>query len=402
MKIIQYIWWFLQFAIGFNLIFPVVLLLIYIVRQLFKITDKISAGPQEPDYAIIVTAYEQTQQLNSVVGSLLKLNYANYHIYVVADKCDISNLHFPGERVLLLRPEQTLGSNTRSHFYAIRNFIRSHSHLTIIDSDNLTDANYLNELNVYFSRGFEAVQGVRKAKNLDSTYACLDAARDIYYHFYDGKVLFGSGSSATLAGSGMAFTTSLYQKCLGNLDVTGAGFDKVLQDGIVSRGYRIAFAENAVVYDEKTSGTDQLVNQRARWINTWFKYFYLGFKICLKGLINFSPNQFIFGLVLLRPPLFIFLLLSVLFLFINLFISIPLAIGWFAALAIFVTGFYVSLKNSETDPRIYHSLVNIPRFIFFQVTALLKSGRANQISVATRHGDTAQKITALNKNENLS
>ena len=148
MKIIQYIWWFLQFAIGFNLIFPVVLLLIYIVRQLFKITDKISAGPQEPDYAIIVTAYEQTQQLNSVVGSLLKLNYTNYHIYVVADKCDISNLHFPGERVLLLRPEQTLGSNTRSHFYAIKNFIRPHSHLTIIDSDNLTDANYLNELNV--------------------------------------------------------------------------------------------------------------------------------------------------------------------------------------------------------------------------------------------------------------
>jgi hypothetical protein len=47
--------------------------------------------------------------------------------------------------------------------------------------------------------GFAAVQGERKAKNLDTTYACLDAARDIYYHFYDGKLLFHIGSSATLA-----------------------------------------------------------------------------------------------------------------------------------------------------------------------------------------------------------
>lgn len=391
MKVIEYTGWLLQCLIGFNLVFPVVLLLMYSVRKSFKIKNKIPAFSIIPDYAIIVTAYEQTQQLPAVVESLLKLNYTHYHIYIVADKCDISGLHFPAEKVLLLRPGQTLGSNTRSHFHAISNFIRPHSHLTIIDSDNLTDSSYLDELNVYFNRGFEGVQGVRKAKNLDSTYACLDAARDIYYHFYDGKVLFGAGSSATLAGSGMAFTTSLYQKCLGHLDVTGAGFDKVLQDGIVSRGYRIAFAENAVVYDEKTTGTDQLVNQRARWINTWFKYFFLGFKIFFKGLISFNWNQLLFGLVLLRPPLFIFLLVSVFFLFINLFISIPIAIVWFTALFVFVAGFYISLKMSETEPRIYQSLVNIPRFIYFQVLALFKSGKANQISVATRHGSTEKQ-----------
>ncbi|WP_221391795.1 glycosyltransferase [Dyadobacter sp. NIV53] len=386
MKIAGNIGLLLQCLIGFNLIFPVVLLLIYNIKQSVKKSLKVTPLPVSPDYAIIVTAYEQTQQLNAVVDSLLKLRYTNYHIYIVADKCDISNLRFPEKSVLLLRPEQTLGSNTRSHFYAIKNFIRPHSHLTIIDSDNLAESNYLDELNVYFNQGFEAVQGVRKAKNLNSTYACLDAARDIYYHFYDGKILFGAGSSATLAGSGMAFTTDLYQKCLGHLDVTGAGFDKVLQDGIVSRGYQIAFAENAVVYDEKTSGTDQLVNQRARWINTWFKYFSLGFRILFKGIVNFNWNQFLFGLVLLRPPLFIFLLLSGFFLIINLFFSPLISVFWFTALCVFVAGFYISLRKSETEPRIYQSLVNIPRFIAFQVLALLKSRKANQISVATKHG----------------
>jgi len=388
---VEFFWLLLQGLIGYNLIFPVVLLLVYGLRKSVTSPSKTRAILKSPDYAIIVTAYEQTQQLPSVVSSLLKLNYSNYHIYVVADKCDISNLHFPEGKVLLLRPEQVLGSNTRSHFYAIRNFIRPHSHLTIIDSDNLTDPEYLNELNVYFEQGYEAVQGVREAKNLDSTYACLDAARDIYYHFFDGKVLFGAGSSATLAGSGMAFTTALYRECLEHLDVTGAGFDKVLQDAIVGRKYRIAFAERAIVYDEKTSGTDQLVNQRARWINTWFKYFSLGFKLFFKGLASFNLNQIVFGLVLLRPPLFIFLLLSMLFLFVNLFLSMPIAIAWFLGLCVFATGFYIALNHSKTDPRIYHSLVNIPKFIFYQLRALLKARKANQISVATRHGHSGQE-----------
>lgn len=390
MKILEWTWLAIQVAIGYNLVFPVLLLLIYGIRKAVKGRAAVNQQAILPDYGIIVTAYEYTAQLPAVVGSLLQLRYERYHIYVVADKCDISNLHFPTDKVSLLRPEQVLGSNTRSHFYAIRRFIRPHSHLTIIDSDNLTDPDYLHELNACFAQGYEAVQGVREAKNLDTTYACLDAARDIYYHFYDGKVLFGAGSSATLAGSGMAFTTALYEKVLGHLDVTGAGFDKVLQEGIVSRGYRIAFAEKAIVYDEKTTGSDQLVKQRARWINTWFKYFGYGFKILFKGITRFSMNQILFGLVLLRPPLFIFLLLSVAFMFVNVLVAPVLALAWLGALVVFVLGFYISLKSSPTDPKIYQSLVNIPKFMFYQLTALLNARRANKISVATRQENKTQ------------
>lgn len=389
MKILEWIGLVIQVGIGYNLVFPVFLLLIYGLRKAV-ISRRPAIGSTLPDYGIIVTAYEYTAQLPAVVGSLLQLNYDRYHVYVVADKCDISNLHFPTDKVLLLRPEQVLGSNTRSHFYAIRRFIRPHTHLTIIDSDNLTDPEYLNELNAYFNQGYEAVQGVREAKNLDTTLACLDAARDIYYHFYDGKVLFGAGSSATLAGSGMAFSTGLYEKVLGHLDVTGAGFDKVLQEGIVSRGYRIAFAGKAIVYDEKTTGSDQLVKQRARWINTWFKYFAYGFKILFKGITRFSFNQVLFGLVLLRPPLFIFLLLSVFFMLLNLLIAPVLSLVWLIGLVVFVLGFYIALKSSPTDPKIYQSLVNIPKFMFYQLTALVNARRANKISVATRQEDKTQ------------
>jgi uncharacterized membrane protein YjjP (DUF1212 family) len=68
-----------------------------------------------------------------------------------------------------------------------------------------------------------------------------------------------------------------------------------------------------------------------------------------------------------------------------------MAMLWFLGLCVFVAGFYISLTRSHTDPKIYQSLVNIPKFISFQILALLNARKANQISVATRSGQTDQK-----------
>jgi len=382
-----YIFWIiLQILIGYHLIFPIILYLFFKVKKSTESEDEnIVKSDNERDYAIIVTAYEQTTLLYTVVESILKLNYPNYLIYVVADNCDISNLYFNSDKVILLRPETVLSSNTRSHFYAISNFVKPHEVLTIIDSDNIVDSEYLNELNIFFDKGYEAVQGVRAAKNLNSTLACLDAARDIYYHFYDGEVLFTLGSSATLAGSGMAFKTSLYRECLEKLDITGAGFDKVLQAQIVGKNKRIAFSTRAIVYDEKTSKSDQLINQRSRWINTWFRYFGFGFNILWKGIKSLSINQFLFGLVLLRPPLFMFIFGALLFAFINLFVFPLMSLFWAISLLLFVLGFYIALKHYPTDRKIYSSLINIPKFMYFQLVSLIHSRNANKRSIATKH-----------------
>jgi len=394
------IWLIIQILIGYNLVLPIVLYLFYVLKGKEKAPADITLVNNR-DYAIIVTAYEQTHTLPVVIDSILAVNYSNYLIYIVADNCDISQLHFEDQRVIVLRPEEVLKSNVKSHFYAINHFRRPHTHLTIIDSDNLVDAAYLAELNKFFDQGFSAVQGVRKPKNLDTTIACLDAARDIYYHFYDGEVLFALGSSAALAGSGMAFTTELYKECLGNSDMSGAGFDKVLQYAIVKRNYRIACAPNAVVFDEKTSRTDQLVNQRARWINTWFKYSWFGLSLIGKGFTAPSGNQLLFGVMLVRPPLFIFLILSMFFLFINIIMLSWGAVWWAAAFLLFVTGFMIALKSSDTDKRIFASLKDIPRFVGIQLQSLLKARRANQRSVATSHFHAANiKDVKTGKDEN--
>lgn len=379
---------FFQLIIGYNLVLPIVL---YTFSRFLPKREYITHNKTEYDYAIIVTAYEQTALLPGVVNSLLSLNYSNYLIYIVADKCDISNLNFNSDRVILLKPASILASNTRSHLFAIANFRRQHELLTIIDSDNLVDKNYLNELNVFFSNGYEAVQGVRKAKSFETNIAAMDAARDLYYHFFDGELLFRLGASATLAGSGMAFTTSLYKACFENFDMDGAGFDKVLQAKIVLKKKRIAFAKKAIVYDEKTANSSQLVNQRSRWINTWFKYMGLGFIVLGNGIKNFNWNQSLFGLILLRPPLFLFILLSLFCLLINvIFLSVG-ALIWIVAFALFVASFYLALKHGKADQKIYNSLRKIPNFMILQVRSLLKVRNANKRSVATIHLAPSEK-----------
>jgi len=376
------VWIFLLIVVGYNLVLPVFLFLLYKITSAGRNYNTVK---KEPDYAIIVTAYEETYTLNAAVTSLLKLNYSNYLIYIVADKCDISNLHFASDKVILLRPEEPLQSNTRSHFYAIKRFTRPHEYLTIIDSDNLVDPEYLNELNILFARGYKAVQGVRKAKNLDTVYACLDAVQDIYYHFYDREILFSIGSSATLAGSGMAFSTTLYKEFLENYDIDGAGFDKVLQIDIVRQKNRIAFAKGAVVYDEKTSRSDQLVKQRARWFNTWFKYAALGFRLLGNGLVNFNWNQFLFAVLFLRPPLFLIVLTSFLLMIASFFINTILAVYWLIAFALFFLAVIIALVHSKAEKKIYKAMAAIPVFMYFQLLSLLKVRKANKISVATQH-----------------
>lgn len=338
----------------------------------------------ETDIACIVTAYKESEIILPLVDSLLKQNYENYLIYVVADNCDISNLNFKSEKVILLKPPNVIGSKFKSIYFAIENFQRPHKALSIFDSDNLAHPGFLKETNKYFANNFVAVQGKRKAKNLNTNNACLDSANETYYNFTDREFNFRFGSSSALAGSGMTFEVEVYKESLRNKKIVG-GFDKILQYEIVNSGKRIAFATNAIVYDEKVADSQQVVKQRTRWINSWFKYAYMGVTLFFKGFLTFNFNKIIFSSMLLRAPLFIIVLGGVVFsvpaFIINPYLSVLLLISVF----IFVVSFMVIMKISRVDQRIWKSLYSIPLFILYQLLSLFKIKKANKSFLETKH-----------------
>ena len=77
--------------------------------------------------------------------------------------------------------------------------------------------------------------------------------------------------------------------------------------------------------------------------------------------------------------------LSMAFMFVDIWVSHAALLVWACAFACFVVGFVIAIVHARPDRRIVRSLVSIPKFVFFQVLALLQVKKANKISVATTH-----------------
>src|SRR5215213_5574106 len=98
-------WIVIGIIAGYNLVLPIVFFCIY---KLIPRKEYFDSFDDEPDYAVIVTAYEHINTLEQAIISLLNLKYRNFLIYIVADKCDVSGLHINDDRVIILKPEKEL------------------------------------------------------------------------------------------------------------------------------------------------------------------------------------------------------------------------------------------------------------------------------------------------------
>ena len=61
---------------------------------------------------------------------------------------------------------------------AMRRLEKNYDYAIILDADNLMEPEFLKKMNNAFNSGYQAVQGHRKAKNLNTNYAILDAASE--------------------------------------------------------------------------------------------------------------------------------------------------------------------------------------------------------------------------------
>lgn len=386
---LEYIFFIIQAVTVFFLLFPFLNVMAALIFPKKTLNEEIK---KHFDFAAVITGYKESEICIPLVESLLKQDYENYIVYLVADECDVSLFNFENDKVKVLKPEKKLGSKVRSIKYAIENFQREHEAVIIFDPDNLAHPDFMKESNKYFNNGFKAVQGRRTAKNVDTIYACVDAMGEYYYNYIVRYAPFNLGSSAPISGSGMTIELNLYNEYLNNEEITTGldkvivAEDKILQTELVDKGYRIAYAKDAIVYDEKVTSAAQVERQRTRWLNSYFMYTIVALKMVFKGFIRFNWNQFYFGLNIFLPPLFIIILLSLLFTVTNIFISYSFFLAWLIALIIFTLNFMLVLALSRVEKEIWRSLWGIPFFVFYQILALFKIKRSKKDFMETKHG----------------
>lgn len=377
-------------VLSFWLCFPLISITIAAFNPLKNVTK---GETQSSRFACIITVYQNLDIAWPLVRSLLKQNYSNYRIYLVADgiastvKPEIENY----DRLVLLQPDKPLRSKVASIDYALRKLDSSYTHAVIFDPDNLVPAHFLSALDKSHCMGFEIVQGKRIAKNIDTAYAALDALGEYYYDFTVRQVPFRLGSSSTIAGSGMSISLDVYrkniQKEMEEFKTKGVvvAEDKSLQMDFVAQQKRIAYCPQAVLFDEKVSSGEQVSRQRTRWLNSYFRHSKDALALLFRGLRLFNWNIFYFALMILFPPMSVLMLSSLLMLGITSIFLPELAILLGLSIAIFWFSFILALLQNATPAAVLKAIPQIPLFVAKQMGGLLQIRKANKDFMATSH-----------------
>ena len=403
--ILYYIFAAICAALFFFLVFPFAKVLFSLLtRENIREDDD---QLRQTDFGCIITAYKNAEITKPGVVSLLKQNYENFEIYVVADECDISNYELAHEKLTVFRPDPPLRLKAKSIIYAIEHFKRDHEYILVFDGDNLAHPDFLKIINRYANEGYRTIQGQRTAKNLDTMYACADATGEFYKNYVERYVPYLLGSSSVISGSGMAVESELYKAYLASPEIEQGKHkwkkmlqeDKILQNFLLRRKEKISYAWEAVVYDEKVTTAEQVETQRSRWLFSYFQNLPNSIGLLRRGIGNFNFNQLLFGLITVAPPLFILLFSSFAAMLLGIFIDPPLAWLMLIGLAIFVGNIFFVLYLSSVPKEVWKALWGIPLFVWNQVRALFKMGDPNKNFKHTEHSRSVTIDEVLKQNK---
>ncbi|MFN0034958.1 MAG: glycosyltransferase [Saprospiraceae bacterium] len=344
-------------------------------------------------FACVITAYRNVAIAQPLVESLLGQTHPNLTIYLVADECPDFDFDISDPRFVPLRPAPPLRLKAKSLLHALENFRRPHHFVAVFDADNLAHPQFLEEINRCANAGFQCIQGQRRAKNLDTTYAALDSMGEHYKNYIEREVPFRLGGSAVISGSGMATETALYKAYLASPEIEQGKHhwkkmlqeDKILQNFLLRRGERIAYARQAIVYDEKVETGEAVETQRSRWLFSYFQNAPNAVGIFRRGLLGWNFNQLYFGFVTLALPMFIQLGLAGALAVLAFFISPVWCAVLLAAIALFALNILWVLRLDAAPPEVWRAVWQVPKFVLRQFAGLFKMRDPNKHFKHTEH-----------------
>lgn len=369
------------------------LLLLAVWGKLFyrlPVQDNAGEAPTQR-IAILVPAYREDSIIVSTAKNLLQVNYPAdlYDVYIIADSFR------PGTIDALKRlPLQVLevsfdkSTKTRALNEAFNRIKDNYDIAFVCDADNMLAPDCLQIIARCFETGAQAVQARRVAKNMDTSFAILDACSEAINNNIFRKGANAIGLSSAVIGSGMAFSFSLLKEVLRDIQAVG-GFDKVLQLNIVKRGIRIQYLENAVVFDEKVSSQQAFQQQRKRWVSSQFVYlkqFMLpGLLQLFKGNLNYFNLAVINNLIL--PRVFLLLLLPLLAV-LAWFVQPAMALTVLLILALYLAALIVALPKAYINKQVLGAVQHLPHAIAAMCRNLFQLKGANNKFIHTAHTQT--------------
>ncbi len=344
--------------------------------------------------AVLIPGYKEDEVIIEVANAALQQNYPSnfYDVVIIADSFLEETLNELKTLPLKLI-EVSFEKSTKSKALnkAMAALTEKYDIAVILDADNLMETNFLKKINTSFEQGHIAVQGHRTAKNTNNSWAILDAvSEEINNHiFRKGHIVLGLSSA--IIGSGMAFKYDFFKSLMSTVKAVG-GFDKEIELKMLKDGHKIAYLNDAMVYDEKIQKAEVFGNQRRRWLSAQLHYFRKDFLSALKDLIlKGNVDYFDKAIQFIQPPRV--LLLGSVIMFGGLFIisnyvldnEIALSISWLIVAAACVLSFLFSIPRNLYSLKTLKAVASLPKGMFTMLLSLLRIKGANKKFIHTKH-----------------
>lgn len=356
--------------------------------------------PQTQNYrriAVLIPGYKEDAVILEVAKSALEQQYPTslFDVVVIADSFQpetIEALRKLPLRLIEVRFDKS--TKSRALNKAMEQLELHYEIAVVLDADNIMAPDFLTKINATFEQDVVAIQGHRKAKNLNNSWAVLDAvSEEINNHIFrkGHRVL---GLSSAIIGSGMAFRYHYFKKMMASVHAVG-GFDKEIELKMLKEGKKIAYLDDAIVLDEKVQQSDVFSNQRRRWLAAQIHYFRQGFPDAVKHLITRgNADYFDKAIQFIQPPR-ILLLGSVMVLgmgciAVNMLLEAGsgLTIAWIILMAACVLALLLSIPRSLYNRKTFMAVMGLPRGMLLMLRSLLKTKGANKTFIHTKHTAT--------------
>jgi cellulose synthase/poly-beta-1,6-N-acetylglucosamine synthase-like glycosyltransferase len=382
---------FFEIAFTYFALTVVYLLILSLIGKLFYKDRHNVQSVAQKKIAVLVPAYREDGIILYTADNLLHLDYPSqlYDVYIIADsfaKETLEKLRQLPLHVIEVSFENS--TKTKALNAAFARIEKQYDVALICDADNVLARDFLQKINNAFMNGAKAVQGRRVAKNLDTSFAILDACSEGINNNIFRKGANASGLSSSIIGSGMAYDFTLVKQLLSEISAVG-GFDKILQLKVVQQGIKIYYLEDALVFDEKVDSAHAFKQQRKRWVSSQFIYlkqfFFPAFKQLFKGNLSYFNLAVINNFIL--PRAFLFLILPLLAI-VSWFISTSWGIAATGLLIMYFLALVIAIPSELVNKNLLQAVLRIPRAILLMAGTLFQGKKANKTFIHTVHTKT--------------
>ena len=188
-----------------------------------------------------------------------------YRVIVVSDHMrEETNQALAKLPIELLTPDFEHSMKHKSITYALEYLKEGIDKVVILDADNLTDTDFLTRINDITQDNI-ALQAHRTLKNDNTPIAVWDGISEEINNTIFRKGRVNVGISSSLIGSGMVFDFGWLKSHMPQCGTFAE--DKELEIYLATENIFVDYAEDILVYDEKTSRQEVMARQRSRWFH---------------------------------------------------------------------------------------------------------------------------------------